>query len=64
MKGELSVSYSLLSCCIIICLLCNTFIIYVKNTLLYDKVHICFFTGYQEEGISALFLIHGTVSEL
>jgi len=34
MKGELSVSYSCLSCCIIICLLCTLFIICLQNTLL------------------------------
>jgi len=45
MKGELSLSYSLLCCCIIICLLCNIFIVCLKNTLLCDKVHICFLLG-------------------
>jgi len=55
MKGELSISYSHLSCCIIICLLCNIFIICVKNALLYDKVHICFLLGIKKKAFPLCF---------
>ena len=55
MKGELSLPYSHLSCCIIICLLCNIFIICVKNTLLCDKVHICFLLGIKKEAFPLCF---------